>query len=260
MKFLICLLSLCIPFSSAPSHLNGRFIESGSNALRWYVKRNADHQIPALPSEFSNLSDYDGYYADLRHPDEKVLFFTFDAGYENGNVAKILNTLNKKEVPGAFFVLSHFVKKETDLVNRMIDEGHLVCNHTAHHQNMAYADAEKMKDELTTLERVFKEKTGHEIAKFYRPPEGSFSWENLAVAKELGYRTIFWSFAYADWANDRQPSKEYAIKKIKENIHPGAVILLHPTSSTNAAILPSLIDDLKNEGYRFGTLYELVEE
>ena len=260
MKFLLCLLSLCLPFSSVATPVRKPFVETGSSSLRWYVKRNSTHTVPELPSEFANLSEYGGYYADTFHPVEKVLYLTFDAGYENGNVEKILDTLKEKEVSGAFFVLSHFVKSETDLIERMLNEGHLVCNHTAHHYNMANADKQKMKAELTALENVFKEKTGREIAKFYRPPEGSFSFENLAVAKELGYKTIFWSFAYADWANDRQPSEDSAIKKIRENLHPGAVMLFHPTSSTNAAILPRLIDEWKSEGYRFGTLYELVGE
>ena len=164
MKILLCLLSLCLPFSSFFSPAHDPFVDAGSSSLRWYVKRNSTHSIPDLPVEFSSLSDYDGYYADLLHPDEKFLYLTFDAGYENGNVEKILDTLRDKEVPGAFFVLSHFVKSETDLIERMLEEGHLVCNHTAHHHNMAYADGEKMKGELTALENVFREQTGRELS------------------------------------------------------------------------------------------------
>ena len=140
----------------------------------------------------------------------------------------------------------------------MLGEGHLVCNHTARHRNMARASDAEMERELTDLENLFREKTGREIAKYYRPPEGSFRWENLAVAKRLGYATVFWSFAYADWANDRQPTPEAAVKKIRDNVHPGAVLLLHPTSETNAKILPYLIDVFQNEGYRFATLDELT--
>ena len=260
MKLIACLLSILIPLStpaSAPP-CAGRH-PSDAVCLRWYVKRNPDHVTPELPSEFSRLTEYDGYYADTScGEDGKVMYLTFDAGYENGNVEKILDTLKEKDVPGAFFILSHFLTANPGLVERMIDEGHLVCNHTARHRNMAKSSDEEMKRELTDLETLFRERTGREIAKYYRPPEGSFKWENLAVAKELGYATVFWSFAYADWDNQRQPSPDAALKKIRDNLHSGAVILLHPTSATNAKILPELIDELRAQGYRFGTLDELT--
>ena len=259
MKLIACLLSILIPLSSPVAALPPTQAAVTENtALRWYVKRNLEHRVPELPAEFSSLAEYDGYYADLNHPGEKVLYLTFDAGYENGNVERILNTLKEKNVPGAFFILSHFLTANPALVERMLSEGHTVCNHTARHRNMARASDGEMRRELTDLETLFRERTGREIAKYYRPPEGSFKWENLAVAKELGYDTVFWSFAYADWANDRQPSPDAAVKKIRDNIHPGAVLLLHPTSETNAKILPYLIDLLQNEGYRFGTLDELT--
>ena len=259
MKLIACMLSILIPLSVPVASVPPQrppFAESAP--LRWYVKRNAEHRVPDLPSEFSRLSEYGGYYADTDRPGEKVVYLTFDAGYENGNVARIVDVLKEKNVHGAFFILSHFLNANTDLVKRMLDEGHLVCNHTARHRDMAKATDAEMRRELTDLETAFYEKTGREIAKYYRPPEGSFRWENLAVAKELGYATVFWSFAYADWANDRQPKPDAALKKIRDNIHPGAVLLLHPTSETNAKILPYLIDLLQSEGYRFGTLDELT--
>ncbi len=255
MKWLACLLSVLIPLSGSPA---ASPVARDCTEMRWYVKRNSEHRVPDLPAEFSSLSDYDGYYADRDHPDDPVLYLTFDAGYENGNVAKILDTLKEKSVPGAFFILSHFLVANPELVARMLDEGHLVCNHTAHHHNMARATDDEMRRELSDLEILFREKTGREIAKYYRPPEGCFKWENLAVAKERGYTTVFWSFAYADWANDKQPSADYALKKIIDNLHPGAVMLLHPTSATNAAILGRLIDECRAAGYRFGTMDELT--
>ena len=259
MKLIACLLSILIPFSPAGASTHFRQPTRDGSALRWYVKRNPDHLAPELPDEFSRLSDYDGYYVDASCGEkDKVVYLTFDAGYENGNVEKILDTLKEKKVTGAFFVLSHFVTAEAELIERMIAEGHLVCNHTARHHDMARATDAEMKRELTDLETRYREQTGHEIAKYYRPPEGSFKWENLAVAKELGYATVFWSFAYADWDNDRQPSAEAAMRKIRDNLHPGAVLLLHPTSATNAKILPHLIDELRAQGYRFGTLDELT--
>lgn len=257
MKFLACVLSFLIPFSAtAASAPVSRPTSCTESELRWYVKRNAEHRTPDLPAEFSCLADYGGYYADTGG--DKTLYLTFDAGYENGNVEKILDTLKEKNVPGAFFILSHLLVANPELVERMLAEGHLVCNHTAHHHNMARATDDEMRRELFDLETLFREKTGKEIAKYYRPPEGTFRWDNLSVAKELGYATVFWSFAYADWANDRQPSPEYAVKKIRDNLHPGAVLLLHPTSKTNATILPYLIDECRNEGYRFASLDELT--
>lgn len=259
MKLIACLLSILIPLCTPAGTLPvSRSALNETTALRWYVKRNTEHRTPILPSEFAPLAEYDAYYADTKNPGEKVLYLTFDAGYENGNVKSILDTLKDKGVSGAFFILSHFLTANPDLVKRMIDEGHLVCNHTARHHNMAKANESEMRRELSDLETLFRETTGREIAKYYRPPEGSFCWKNLAVAKEMGYATVFWSFAYADWANDKQPSPDFAVRKIRDNMHPGAVLLLHPTSETNAKILPYLIDCFRNEGYRFGTLDELT--
>jgi peptidoglycan-N-acetylmuramic acid deacetylase len=208
------------------------------------------------------IEQYNGYYIDCKHGDnneEKVVYLTFDAGYENGNISKILDTMKEKQVNGAFFVLGNLVTKNTDLVKRMADEGHLVCNHTNVHPDMTKkATFEGFKAELEALETLYREHTGREISRYFRPPEGRFNEETMKYANELGYKTIFWSFAYADWDNNAQMSPEAAKKKIFDNIHNGAVILLHPTSATNAQILADVIDTLKAQGYRFGSLDELT--
>ncbi|MBQ2718600.1 MAG: polysaccharide deacetylase family protein, partial [Clostridia bacterium] len=184
---------------------------------------------------------------------------TFDAGYENGNVEKILDVLKEEGVPGAFFILDNLILRNEALVRRMGDEGHLVCNHTLRHRDMTrVTDEAAFLKELTALEDLYRERCGREMAKYYRPPEGRFNEENLKMAQKNGYKTIFWSIAYADWDNDRQPSCDAAVKKLLDNTHNGAIVLLHPTSSTNAAILPTLIKAWRAEGYRFGTLDELV--
>jgi peptidoglycan-N-acetylmuramic acid deacetylase len=232
------------------------------NASSWYVKRNAEHKQPILDTNMQYIEKYDAYYVDKSkaESDDKVIYLTFDAGYENGNVERIVDTLIEEKVPAAFFVLDNIIIKNTELVNKMAENNLLVCNHTLKHRDMTkITNIEEFKNELISLESVYKEKTGREMAKYYRPPEGKFSEENLAFAKELGYKTIFWSFAYADWDNEKQPTKEYAMKKILDNTHNGAVILLHPTSRTNADIMPALIKELKNQGYRFGTLDELTK-
>ncbi len=229
----------------------------------WYCKREKDNKMPPLPEEFSFISLYDGYWIDnsrTDESDEKVAYLTFDAGYENGNISRILDTLKEKQVSGAFFILLNMVENEPELVMRMVNEGHTVCNHTAHHKDMSKVrDSDAFGSELKTLSDAFSDLTGQSLSKFYRPPEGRFSAENLECAKSLGYKTIFWSFAYADWDNQKQMSQQSAKKKILDNIHNGAVLLLHPTSKTNADILGEVIDEMKREGYRFGTLDELVQ-
>ena len=228
----------------------------------WYCKRTPDHRQPSLDTPMQFITQYDGYYLDTRHGDgntDKVVYLTFDAGYENGNVAKVLDVLKEEQVPGAFFVLKHLIEANTELVLRMVEEGHLVCNHTMHHKDMTQMTSqEDFLSELQGLEALFYEKTGSVMPKYYRPPEGRFSESNLKYASSAGYKTIFWSFAYADWDNNRQMSPEKAEKIILDNVHNGAILLLHPTSATNAAVLGDVIRTLKAQGYRFGTLDELV--
>lgn len=229
----------------------------------WYCVRAKDHKQPKADAALSFAEQYGGYYIDHRHTDphsdEKVVYLTFDAGYENGNVEKILDTLKAHAVPGAFFILGHLAEAHPELVRRMAEEGHLVCNHTYTHKDMTGDHTADLAGELTRLETACRDLCGVEIAKFFRPPEGKFDRAMLTEAQSLGYKTIFWSFAYADWDNKKQPAPAAAQQKILENMHNGAVLLLHPTSSTNTAVLGDVITALKADGYRFGTLYELTE-
>lgn len=229
-------------------------------ARGFYVMKNG-HKRPSLPPEECIILEYDGYYIDPKVSDDdehKVLYLTFDAGYENGNVARILDTLKEENVPGAFFILDHIVLENTELVCRMADEGHLVCNHTKNHKDMTKLGHDQMVKNLTDLEKIYEQKTGKTLSKYFRFPEGKFDEASLCTAKELGYKTIFWSFAYADWDNGKQPNPDKAIRRILDNTHNGEVILLHPTSATNAQILPTLIREWKKMGYTFGTLDELT--
>lgn len=230
----------------------------------WYCNRRKDNLQPPLPAEFAFISEYDCIWLNQSRKDsdeKKIAYLTFDAGYENGNVEKILNVLNEKKVLGAFFVLENLIDTNPELILRMSNEGHTVCNHTAHHKDMTKVTSiDDFSRELEELALSYKTLTGKEMTKFYRPPEGKFTRQNLQFAEELGYKTVFWSFAYADWDNSKQPSAEYAKKKILDNVHNGVVILLHPTSSTNAAILGNIIDEMRNDGYEFGTLEDLYKE
>ncbi len=229
----------------------------------WYCTRNAEHKQPAVGADIAFAETLGAYYVDRAHGDdseEKVLYLTFDCGYENGNVSKILDTLNEKKVSAAFFVLSNFIIKNTDVVKRMADEGHLVCNHTSKHLDMSKMQSlEEFSCELQKLEKTYREYTGREIDKYFRPPEGRFNESTLKYAAQMGYTTVFWSFAYEDWNNESQPSAEAAKKKIMDNIHNGAIILLHPTSATNAEILEYVIDECREMGYRFASLDELTK-
>ena len=227
---------------------------AADGSYSWYFKRTDDGSRPPVPPEMAFVTEHGGVFLG---DDEPVIYLTFDAGYENGNVEKILDVLKEENVPAAFFVLENLVTRNTDLVKRMAEEGHLVCNHTARHGDMSAASKEEFIRELGTMERVCREMTGSEIARYYRPPEGKFSRDNLMWAEEMGYRTVFWSCAYADWDNGRQMEPDAAKEKLLSGTHNGEVLLLHPTSSTNAAILADLIRAWRDMGYRFGTLDEL---
>ncbi len=233
---------------------------SDKGGYSWYCVHRNDNLQPTADSQFQFIERYGGYYIDKAHGDndqDKVIYLTFDAGYENGNIEKILNVLKRQNVPAAFFILGNLVRSNPDLVCRMFDQGHLVCNHTYSHKTMVGKSRDVLANELNSLKSVCQETIGKEISDYYRPPEGRFDEESLNYANELGYKTIFWSFAYADWDNNKQMSPEKAKKKILDNVHNGEVMLLHPTSATNAAILEDVIVTLKSQGYRFGTLDEL---
>lgn len=221
----------------------------------WFFLPTTDHTRPKGAMDEQTLNSLGGYYLGK---DEKVVYLTFDMGYTNENVIKIKDVLKQEKVPGAFFILGHVAKTEGALLNELVSDGHLICNHTYSHKNMsAITDESVFLDELARLETAYTETTGHTLAKFYRPPAGQFSRENLRFAKNGGYTTVFWSVAYADWDNARQPDEKVALSKLMGRVHNGAVILLHPTSKTNAAILESFIQALKADGYRFGSLEEL---
>ena len=232
--------------------------------FHWYCVRSSEHKQPIADANMQWISRYGGVYVDFNHGDaseEKVVYLTFDAGYENGNVEKILNVMKEEKVVGAFFVLGHLIQNNPDLICRMTEEGHLVCNHTVHHKDMSKIDdSEAFARELQELEAMYQALTGKEMAKYYRPPEGTFDERSLRFAFGLGYKTVFWSLAYADWDNQKQPDPQKAKALLLQYMHNGAVILLHPTSATNAAILKDLIVTLKSQGYRFGSLDELFEK
>ena len=230
----------------------GQTLPTGS----WGLSFRQEGSAPVGNADAAHLQQYDAAY--IGDTGEKVLYLTFDAGYENGNTAKILDILQKHQVPAAFFLVGNYIEKNADLVRRMSNEGHIVGNHTMHHYDMSkLSDKVSFSKELTDLEILYRDTVGQDMPKYYRPPQGIYSEENLKMAKELGYKTVFWSLAYVDWNNDHQPTPETAFSKLLPRTHNGAVVLLHSTSKTNGAILDALLTKWKEMGYRFGTLGEL---
>ena len=252
---LILLIAVVIALAVSVSVFASSALSTGS----WGLSFRQEGAPPIGNAGKDQLRQYQAAY--IGNVGEKVLYLTFDAGYENGCTAKILDTLKEKQVPAAFFLVGNYIRRSPDLVRRMVAEGHTVGNHTMHHYDMSrLSDKAAFSKELTDLEALYKETVGQELPKYYRPPQGIYSEENLKMAQELGYKTLFWSLAYVDWNNDAQPTREAAFAKLLPRTHNGAVVLLHSTSKTNAEILGELIDKWKAMGYRFGTLEELFSQ
>ncbi len=224
----------------------------------WGLSFQEEGKPPVANTTASKMKDFDAYY--MQETSEKVLYLTFDCGYENGNTPQILDALKKHQAPATFFVVGHFLETSPDLVKRMISEGHTVGNHTYHHPDMSkISSVGDFSTELSAVENLYQEITGESISPYYRPPQGKYSETNLKMAKDLGYSTFFWSLAYVDWNTDAQPSHDEAFQKLLGRVHPGAVLLLHNTSKTNAEILDELLTKFEEMGYRFQPLDELIQ-
>lgn len=224
----------------------------------WGLSFQQAGKPPVANADAQYLKKFQAYYA--QDTKEKVLYLTFDAGYENGYTAKILDVLKKQKVPAAFFLVGNYLETNPELVKRMVKEGHIVGNHTFHHPDMSQISTmEDFSKEIGDLEKLYQKTTGEKMKPFYRPPQGKYSEKNLKMAKKLGYHTIFWSLAYVDWYESQQPSREEAFKKLIPRVHPGAIVLLHSTSKTNAEILDELLNKWKDMGYTFKALDQLVQ-
>ena len=222
----------------------------------WGLSFRQEGAPPIGTAGADQLGRYDAAY--LGDTSERVLYLTFDAGYENGCTEKILDTLKKHNAKAAFFLVGNYIQRNADLVRRMVQEGHTVGNHTMHHPDMSkLSDFNAFSKELSDLAELYEQTVGQPLPRYYRPPQGIYSEENLKMAQQLGYKTVFWSLAYVDWNNDAQPSREQALSKLLPRTHPGAVVLLHSTSKTNAEILDELLTKWEEAGYRFGTVEEL---
>ena len=233
----------------------GTVIETGN----WGLSFQTEGQPPAAPASPEELAKYGGIY--LGDTEKKTIYLTFDAGYENGCTTQILDVLKKHNVSAAFFLVGNYLERNPDLVRRMAEEGHTVGNHTMHHPDMSkISDFDSFSKELTDLEELYTQVTGEQMPKLYRPPQGIYSQENLEMTQKMGYTTVFWSLAYADWDNNNQPDPDAAIQKLTSRIHPGAVVLLHSTSKTNAEILDELLTKWEGMGYSFGDTRDLIQK
>lgn len=262
-------LVLLLAGSFAAGSLAGKLTSSNPDAQKasailssssdWGLSFPEKGKPPVTNTTVEELKKFDAYY--MEDTQEKKIYLTFDCGYESGNTEMILDALKKHKAPATFFVVGNFLKSEPKLIQRMVEEGHIVGNHTWSHPDMTkISTLDAFSKELSQVEELYKETTGKDMGKFYRPPQGKYSEENLKMAQELGYKTFFWSLAYVDWQQDQQPSKEEAFDKLLGRIHPGAIVLLHNTSSTNGQIMDELLQKWEDMGYTFHSLEELVSQ
>ena len=223
----------------------------------WGLGFGTEGKPPTGNASAEELKKYNAYF--IGDTTQKTNYLTLDCGYENGNTEPILDALKKHDVKATFFVVGNFLETSPEIVKRMIAEGHTVGNHTYHHLDMSsISSMDAFKKETQDVENLFEQITGTPITKFYRPPQGKYNIENLKMAQELGYHTFFWSLAYVDWYQDKQPTKDEAFGKLLKRIHPGAIVLLHSTSSTNAQILDELLTKWEEMGYTIKPLTELA--
>lgn len=225
-----------------------------SKKIEWGIKRNDNHEQPDLGATNKRILD-ENQGISMGNVNSKKVYLTFDEGYEAGYTEKILEVLKQNEVKAAFFITAHYVNTKPELVEKMIQEGHTIGNHTVNHKSMPSLSLEEIKNEVMKLHTTIYEKFGYEM-KYIRPPKGEYSEKSVAYCNTLGYTTVMWSFAYDDWDESKQGREEYAKKKILDNIHNGAVILLHGNSKDNTNVLDTCIKEIKNMGYEFSTLDE----
>lgn len=222
----------------------------------WGLSFQKTNQPPVADVSQEDLEPYDAKY--IGDTGDKTIYLTFDCGYEAGYTETILDVLKAHNAPATFFVVGNFIESEPELVRRMAQEGHIVGNHTWSHPNMSeISDKSAFGQQLQKVADAYKACIGTEMPKYYRPPQGVYSQENLKMAQELGYKTVFWSLAYVDWKQDDQPTQGDALAKLTERIHNGAVVLLHNTSSTNSQVLDQVLTCWEQMGYQFGTLDDL---
>ena len=255
---IICIFTLSI--LTLNSNLEKETIQTSSASILsnkkicWGIKRNNNHIQPNFGENKNLLDKYNGIA--IGNNEDKYVYLTFDEGYEAGHTSKILDILKANNVKATFFITAHYLNTKPELVQKMINEGHIVGNHTVNHKSMPDLTNEEIKDEIMKLHQAVYEKFNYEM-KYLRPPMGEFSERTLDIIKNLGYKTTMWSFAYDDWKEQKQGREEYAKEKILSNIHNGEIMLLHANSIDNSKILDYCIKEIKKMGFEFKTLNDL---
>lgn len=261
-KTIAAVLSAAVLLTAAAVTSAGRFAGGASvpteGEISWGLNYDEENEPPIGAESTEQLEKMGAYYTG--DTTKKRIYLTFDAGYENGQTAHILDVLKKQEAPAVFFLVGNYLNTQPELVRRMVSEGHTVGNHTMTHPDMTLKSGEDFDKELLELEELYEKTTGEKMKKFFRPPQGKYTRSNLLRAQSLGYTTVLWSLAYADWDRENQPTKEAAFDKLLPRIHNGAVILLHSTSTTNSLILDELLTKYKEMGYTFGDISELTKQ
>jgi peptidoglycan-N-acetylmuramic acid deacetylase len=224
----------------------------------WGFVKSKNGSIPEIGKYQQLLDKYHSYYLD--DTGDKTVYITFDNGYEQGYTDDILDVLKKHEVPAAFFITGHYVDSAPDLVKRMVEEGHIIGNHSYHHPDLTKVSKEKMQKELVMLETAVADLTEQDEMHYLRAPRGTFSARSLKWSEDMGYTNVFWSLAYTDWKTGEQKGWQHAYEQVMAQMHPGAVVLLHSVSEDNAVALEKLIVELKKQGYSFRTLDDLVKQ
>lgn len=261
-KLIKILVILMIVFSLSLINMKNKGKESiltnsqqlSNKKIGWGIKRNDNHEQPDLGSKNREILEANNGIA-IGNKTDKYIYLTFDEGYEAGYTPEILKTLKDNNVKATFFLTAHYINTQPDLVKQMIDEGHIVGNHTVNHKSMPSLTQEQINSEVMELHKSIYEKFQYEM-KYIRPPMGEFSEQTLNMTNSLGYRTVMWSFAYQDWNEDKQPDESSSKQKIIDNIHCGEIMLLHGNSKTNTNILGDIIKEIKNMGYEFKSLDE----
>ena len=222
--------------------------------IGWGIKRGNDHLQPDVGSKNKQILEENNGIC-MGRDGEKIIYLTFDSGYEAGYMDKILTTLKENNVKATFFITAHYLNSATEEVEKMVNDGHIIGNHTVNHKSMPSINNETIEKEIMQLHQSMYEKFGYEM-KYLRPPKGEFNERTLQKTSSLGYKTVMWSFAYCDWDEKKQPSQEEAIKIITKNFHSGEIMLLHSNSKTNSEVLDKIIKEAKNQGYEFKSLDE----
>ncbi len=233
----------------------GGYYDIDNKGIGWGLKKE-EGKPPQIPSNIETmLAKHNAIY--LGDTKSNKIYLTFDEGYENGYTAPILDILKEKNVKATFFITGDYFNRSFDLVKRMVEEGHIIGNHAYYHKNLhKLSDPEKIIEELYLLDNKFNESFGFKM-KYMRPPEGQYSERVLAVASDMGYKTVFWSFAYKDWIADERNGAQYALGKIMPFLHGGEIMLLHAVSADNCEALPTVIDKAREAGFEFGTLDDI---